>query len=179
MPLGCAVRGDKELVFVCGRPSRRYPSRSNWSRWLANILSFSVVRLQAQTLRRHRRRVAVLPRHRGKRRYQLGALSFMAKEWRDALKHYPEPRHATIVEPFAGSAGFALRYADRKVILCEIDPVLAAVWRYLIRVKAKEILSIPDLAPGESVDDLKISPGSFWGNRVRQTIASQVDAIRH
>jgi hypothetical protein len=131
-------------------------------------------------------------------------------KWRDALKHYPEPQHATIVEPFAGSAGFSLRYAARKVILCEVDPVLAAVWRYLIRVKAKEILSIPDLAPGESVDDLKVSqeakwlvgfwlnrgaasprkspskwmregirPGSFWGDRVRNTIASQVDAIRH
>ena len=43
-------------------------------------------------------------------------------KWRDALKHYPEPDHETIVEPFAGSAGFSLRYAHRKIILCEIDP---------------------------------------------------------
>lgn len=131
-------------------------------------------------------------------------------KWRDALKHYPEPQHATIVEPFAGSAGFSLRYANRKVILCEVDPVLAEVWKYLIHVKAKEILSIPDLAPAESVDDLDIPqeakwlvgfwlnrgtasprkspskwmrdgirPGSFWGERVRHTIASQVEFIRH
>ena len=131
-------------------------------------------------------------------------------KWRDALKHYPEPKHATIVEPFAGSAGFSLRHFKRKVILCEADPVLAEVWRYLIQVKAKEILSIPNLGADESVDDLKVSqeakwlvgfwlnrgvasprkspsrwmregirPGSFWGDRVRQTIASQVDAIRH
>jgi site-specific DNA-adenine methylase len=131
-------------------------------------------------------------------------------KWRDTLKHYPEPEHDTIVEPFAGSAGFSLRYMTRKVILCEVDPVLAEVWRYLIHVKAKEILSIPDLAPDESVDDLDIPqearwlvgfwlnrgttsprkrpskwmrdgirPGSFWGERVRNTIASQVDFIRH
>ena len=131
-------------------------------------------------------------------------------KWRDALKHYPEPKHATIVEPFAGSAGFSLRYFTRKVVLCEVDPVLAEVWRYLIRVKPREILSIPDLLPGESVDDLKIGqeakwlvgfwlnrgaasprkgpskwmrdgirPGSFWGDRVRHTIATQVNAIRH
>lgn len=131
-------------------------------------------------------------------------------KWRDALKHYPEPEHDTIVEPFAGSAGFSLRYFTKKVVLCDVDPVLAEVWRYLIRVKPKEILSIPDLAPDGSIDDLKVSqeakwlvgfwlnrgassprkgpskwmrdgirPGSFWGDRVRHTIASQVDAIRH
>ena len=131
-------------------------------------------------------------------------------KWRDALKHYPEPDHGTILEPFAGSAGYSLRYAQRKVILCEIDPILSEVWRYLIRVKAEEILAIPDIGPGGTVDDLKlpqearwlvgfwlnrgsasprkspskwmcegIRPGSFWGLRVRQTIASQVDSIRH
>ncbi|MFP2925233.1 hypothetical protein ACLESO_08445 [Pyxidicoccus sp. 3LG] len=131
-------------------------------------------------------------------------------KWRDALKHYPVPRYGMIVEPFAGSAGYALRYADRKVVLCEIDPILAAVWHYLIRVKPEEILAISDLAPNGSVDDLAvcqearwlvgfwlnraassprkrpsrwmrdgIRPGSFWGQRVRETIASQVEAIRH
>lgn len=131
-------------------------------------------------------------------------------KWRDALKHYPEPEYDTIIEPFAGSAGYSLRYASRKVILCELDPVLAELWRYLIRVKTEEILAIPDLAPDGSVDDLdicqearwlvgfwlnrgaasprkspskwmrdKIRPGSFWGPRVRRTIASQLDSIRH
>lgn len=131
-------------------------------------------------------------------------------KWNNALKHYPAPEHATIIEPFAGSAGYALRYADRKVILCEIDPILVEVWRYLIRVKPKEILSIPDLKPTGTLDDLKvpqeakwlvgfwlnrgvpaprrspskwmregIRPGSFWGDRVRQTIARQVESIRH
>lgn len=92
-------------------------------------------------------------------------------KWRDALKHYPAPAIGTIVEPFAGSAGYSLRYADRKVILCEIDPILCAVWWYLIRVKPKEILAIPDLDPMTgSVDDLAISQEArwlvgFWVNR--------------
>lgn len=131
-------------------------------------------------------------------------------KWRDTPKHYPPPVHDTIIEPFAGSAGYALRYPSRNVILCEIDPVLAAVWRYLIDVKPKEILAISDLEPDGSVDDLPVCqeakwlvglwlnrgaasprkspskwmrdgvrPGSFWGPRVRQTIASQVDSIGH
>jgi hypothetical protein len=39
-------------------------------------------------------------------------------KWRDAVKHYPPPEHTRIVEPFAASAGYSLRYPDRKVILC-------------------------------------------------------------
>ena len=136
--------------------------------------------------------------------------SFYGGKWRVTPKHYPKPRHATIVEPFAGSAGFSLRYADRRVVLCEIDPVIASVWRYLIGVSPQEIRSIPDVPLGGSVDDLPvpqearwlvgfwvnrgvsrprnkpsrwmregIRPGSFWGDRVRSSIASQVDSIRH
>lgn len=131
-------------------------------------------------------------------------------KWRDAVKHYPEPIFGTIVEPFAGSAGYALRYFYRRILLCEIDPILSQVWHYLIRVSPKEILAIPDVEEGQSVDDLKICqearwlvgfwlnrgvaspkktpskwmrdgirPGSFWGDRVRNTIATQVGAIRH
>jgi len=131
-------------------------------------------------------------------------------KWRDAVKHYPAPAYDTIVEPFAGSAGYAVRYADRKVILCEVDPVVFGVWDYLVRATPEEILAIPDLDPGGTVDDLRVPqearwlvgfwlnrgtasprkspskwmregvrPGSFWGVRVRQTIASQVGAIRH
>lgn len=131
-------------------------------------------------------------------------------KWRDALKYYPAPEFRTIVEPFAGSAGYALRHPSLNVVLCEIDPILTAVWRYLIRVKPKEILSIPNVDPDGSVDDLNVCqeakwlvglwlnrgvasprkkpskwmrdgvrPGSFWGSRVRETIASQVESIRH
>ena len=44
---------------------------------------------------------------------------FYGGKWRDAPKHYPFPEHDTIVEPFAGSAGYSVRYSDRNVILGE------------------------------------------------------------
>jgi len=136
--------------------------------------------------------------------------SYYGGKWRDALKLYPAPLHSTIIEPFAGSAGYSLRYANKKVVLYEIDPVLVAVWQYLIKVKSSEIRGLPDLPHNGTTDDLKIAqearwliglwlnrgtssprkspskwmrdgirPGSFWGNRVRNTIASQVESIRH
>ncbi len=135
---------------------------------------------------------------------------FYGGKWRDTPKHYPPPRYGTVVEPFAGSAGYSVRYADRKVILGEKDEVIFGVWDYLIRATPAEIRAIPDLARGESVADLAIPqearwlvgfwlnrgasrprtgpsawmrdgirPGSFWGERVRETIASQVDRIAH
>lgn len=135
---------------------------------------------------------------------------YFGGKWRDAPRNYPAPEFDTIVEPFAGSAGYSLRYPSRNVVLCEADPILAAVWDFLIRAKPSEIRAIPDLAADETVDSLKVTkeakwlvgfwlnrgvasprrkpskwmrdrirPGSFWGERVRETIASQVDSIRH
>jgi hypothetical protein len=83
-------------------------------------------------------------------------------KWRDAANNYPAPEHGVIVEPFAGSAGYALRYADRKIVLCERDPIIAAVWRYLLRVSPQEIFAIPDVPENGSVDDLPIPQEARW-----------------
>jgi site-specific DNA-adenine methylase len=82
-------------------------------------------------------------------------LSYFGGKWRTAL-HYPPPRYDTIVEPFAGGAGFSLRYPHKKVILVDRDEKIAAVWQYLIKVKSSEILCLPLIRNGESVDDLPI-----------------------
>lgn len=71
-----------------------------------------------------------------------------------AAPYYPAPEHGTIIEPFAGSAGYSLRHHDRRVILVERDPVIAATWRYLLNVSPSEILALPNLSPGTSVNDL-------------------------
>lgn len=91
-------------------------------------------------------------------------------KWRDAPRHYPPPAHGTIVEPFAGSAGYSLRYPNRNVILVERDEIIASIWRYLIKVREREILRIPDVSPYGSVDDLKCCQEArllvgFWLNR--------------
>jgi hypothetical protein len=70
-----------------------------------------------------------------------------------AAPKYPVPRAGNIiVEPFAGSAGYAMRYPHREVILVERYAVIAELWRYLIGVSEEEIRRIP-LDP-KHVDDL-------------------------
>lgn len=68
--------------------------------------------------------------------------TFYGAKWRSA-PHYPTPTHGTIIEPFAGSAGYAVRWADRRVVLVDADPVIAGLWTYLTRVSAAEIRSLP------------------------------------
>lgn len=127
-----------------------------------------------------------------------------------AAKHYPPPLHDQIVEPFAGSAGYSLNYADHQVTLRDLDPVITATWGYLVSATADEIHALPDLEAGQSVGDLDISVGAqhligwwlnkgsaqpkrtpstfmlnypqggpYWGQRVRDRIAAQLEHIRH
>lgn len=99
--------------------------------------------------------------------------SYYGSKWRLA-RYYPPPRYATIVEPFAGSAGYSLLYPDRAVVLVDKDPVVAGLWNYLIRVPASEIMRIPALV--RNVDeDLAGWPQEarwlvgFWMNRGSRT----------
>ncbi len=72
---------------------------------------------------------------------------------------YFAPEHTTIVEPFAGSAAYATRWHDRKVLLTEKDPVVAAVWDYLIHVRSSEVRRLPVFNPEDThIDDLKGLP---------------------
>ena len=85
---------------------------------------------------------------------------------------YAAPKHDTIIEPFAGSAGYSVRYHDRNIILVEKDPVLVGVWSYLIKASPAEILALPDVPPGTSVDDYGLCQEArwfvgFWMNRVQ------------
>lgn len=132
--------------------------------------------------------------------------SYFGGKWTLA-PHYPPPSHATIVEPFAGSAGYSTRYPDRQVILVEKVPRLAALWRWLVGVSVDEVLSLPlDLSlasglsgpardligfwcgrgrtsPATTTRSVWLTsgkwPSSFWGLHARARVASQVPSIRH
>lgn len=119
---------------------------------------------------------------------------------------YPEPRHDTLVEPFAGSASYATLYADRAVHLVETDAEIAALWRWLIAASPGDVRALPvDVPVGVDIRELSIPYGGqllirawqrvgrsncwtiskwnnkpgLWTERARDTIASQLEAIRH
>ena len=73
----------------------------------------------------------------------------------------PPPTYPTIVEPFAGSAGYSLRHCERDVTICERDPHLLALWRWLVHKATEEaIREIPLGVPeGTDIRTLGLSHG--------------------
>lgn len=133
--------------------------------------------------------------------------TYFGGKWR-AAHHYPAPRYRTIMEPFAGAAGYSVRYPDHDVVLVERDPTIAALWRYLISVDPAEVLALPLAVTTTDALDVPapartligfwlnkgcsapckqpsawmrsgIRPDSFWGETIRARIAAQVTRIRH
>jgi len=133
--------------------------------------------------------------------------SYFGGKWTLA-PHYPAPGIGDqIVEPFAGSAGYATRYPDREVILVERAPLIAALWRWLTKVSVDEVMGLPldpsDIKslpqearwligfwcargrcrPARTLGSAWLRSGkwptSFWGKSARARIAEQVTAIRH
>lgn len=134
--------------------------------------------------------------------------SFFGGKWRVAPR-YPRPRHLTIVEPFAGSAGYATRHYRNDVRLYDKDPAVCGVWDYLIHATPRDVRSIP-----VAIDHVAEIPDGFgqevrwlvgfwlnsasatphlsrstwarqhpekavWSDRIRERLATQVAHIRH
>jgi site-specific DNA-adenine methylase len=132
---------------------------------------------------------------------------FFGGKWRAGPK-YPEPKYDTIIEPFAGSAGYSVRHFKKQIKLFDKDEKICGTWSYLINVTEEEIFSIPTEVA--HVDDLKgpqeqkwlvgwwlnagttspskipsvwmrskIRPNCYWGESARNKIARQIQHIRH
>lgn len=87
---------------------------------------------------------------------------FYGSKWNIA-RHYPAPVGDVVVEPFAGGAGYSSFYGVRKAVLVDKDPIIAGLWRYLIKARADEILALPDMPEvGDHVDNYVIPQEAKW-----------------
>lgn len=69
-------------------------------------------------------------------------LSYYGSKFK-AAGRYEAPKHDLIIEPFAGAAGYSLRYSNKKVKLIEKDKRIAGIWKFLINAKPSDILELP------------------------------------
>lgn len=84
---------------------------------------------------------------------------YFGGKWR-AAKRYPKPRCQHIIEPFAGAAGYSLRYPYLNVTLYDLDTAIYGMWDYLIRSSEDEIRSLP--LEVQHVDDLDVCQEAKW-----------------
>ena len=85
---------------------------------------------------------------------------WFGSKWLSA-KTLPPPIHDSIIEPFAGSAGYALRHARHQVLVCETDPHVHALWTWIVREATEDaIRAIPVSVPeGTDIRTLGLSAG--------------------
>lgn len=65
---------------------------------------------------------------------------------------YPSPKHGKIIEPFAGSARYALKYFDRDVLLVDQYEVIVRIWKWLQQASPKDITGLPTLPAGATIN---------------------------
>ena len=118
-------------------------------------------------------------------------------------KKYPRPRMLTIIEPFAGLAGYSTLYPQRKVILYDVNSDLIQMWEYLINVSEEEFLRLPTNwhhisevknTPEEGIlylrwvcnsgtpilhNVLSMFTKDLWNDVGKSQLASQLKHIRH
>lgn len=70
---------------------------------------------------------------------------------------YPPPKFDKVIEPFAGSARYALKYWQKEVLLVDKYDVVTDIWTYLINATEKDILNLPEMVKGDNVDDFNLA----------------------
>lgn len=68
---------------------------------------------------------------------------------------YPAPTHDAIIEPFAGTAQYSLKYFEREIFLIEKYELIVNLWLWLQKCSSKDILETRQLKHGESTDSFK------------------------
>ena len=67
------------------------------------------------------------------------------------VDYYPPPKYKKIIEPFAGSARYSLKYWQNDVLLVEKNPQYVKLWQWLRAATAKDIDSLPRLKVGDDI----------------------------
>ena len=59
------------------------------------------------------------------------------------IDHYPPPKHGKIIEPFSGTAQYALKYFDKDIILVDKYDVIIKIWKWLQKCSPSDIDNLP------------------------------------
>lgn len=65
---------------------------------------------------------------------------------------YPKPKYDKIIEPFAGSARYSLKWFEKDILLVDKYETIVRVWKWLQQASERDIISLPKPKIG---DDLR------------------------
>jgi len=73
------------------------------------------------------------------------------------VDYYPPPKHKKIIEPFAGSARYSLKYWENDILLVDKYHIIVNTWKWLQQCSQKDILKLPIMGIGETIDSFNLS----------------------
>ena len=73
------------------------------------------------------------------------------------VDYYPPPKHNKIIEPFCGSARYALKYWQKDVLIMDKSENLIKVWKWLQKCSKQDILGLPKLTTGLDIRKIELS----------------------
>jgi site-specific DNA-adenine methylase len=82
------------------------------------------------------------------------------------VDYYPPPKFKKIIEPFAGSGRYSLKYWENDILLVDKYPVIIDIWKWLQQCSKNDILKLPILKAGDKInrEDFDcIEQANFYG----------------
>lgn len=73
------------------------------------------------------------------------------------IDYYPPPKYKKIIEPFAGSARYSLKYWQNDILLIDKYQVIVDIWNYLKIATENDILKLPVLKKGDDIRKFSLS----------------------
>jgi len=70
---------------------------------------------------------------------------------------YPPPKFKQIIEPFAGSARYSLKYWENDVLLMDKYSVIVDIWKWLQTCSKNDILKFPKFKKGDDIRNFGLS----------------------
>src|SRR5687767_11153799 len=99
-------------------------------------------------------------------------------------KQYPAPLHPTIVEPFAGSAQYAVHHIvnghAERAVLTDTDPRVVEMWHRILRMPPAAVLALPPVVAGEKTSDplvITAATTNAWGGLRNLTITPRLAKV--
>ncbi len=106
--------------------------------------------------------------------YFYGAKRAMAR-W------YPDPEFPLVVEPFAGSAQYAmhaLRHGKaERAVLYDSDPRVVEIWHRLLSMSPEDVLALPPIEAGVRTSDpmhIVVAASNSWGRVKGMTVTPRM-----
>lgn len=92
------------------------------------------------------------------------------------VDYYPPPKYGKIIEPFAGSARYALKYWQNEVLIVDKNEYIIKLWKWLQKCSPDDIKKLPVLKKG---DDIRNIEGLCEEERILLGYGAQAGVAKH